>query len=201
MDSVHALMWINRKPTPVVGRHRRHTHDDILWRGKVCSAFSSPSIELKSGKLNNVHPMTSSEFKWGDFPMSFAFHWPAGPFYLCQEIVQVLGALRGKILAKPGQEPWTPYHANLSMQGIKVYVFVYLYLCLIRSCRRKYSRINLSKIFESLYCSKDYLGIIISNWGKARAVDKDQDRVTKGMITLLNLGITSLSWSMKTTSC
>merc|ERR1712032_794859 len=35
---------------------------------------------------------------------------------------EVLGALRGKILAKSGVEPWTPYNANLSMQGIKVLV-------------------------------------------------------------------------------
>ena len=74
------------------------------------------------------HLLNLNEVIFTVFPMSFAFHWPAGPLYLCQEIVQVLGALRGKILAKPGQEPWTPYHANLSMQGIKVYVFVYLYL-------------------------------------------------------------------------
>merc|ERR1711990_146262 len=35
---------------------------------------------------------------------------------------EVIGALRGKILAKSRLEPWTPYKADLSMQGIKVLV-------------------------------------------------------------------------------
>merc|ERR1719222_434408 len=35
---------------------------------------------------------------------------------------EVIGALRGKILAKSCLEPWTPYKADLSMQGIKVLI-------------------------------------------------------------------------------
>jgi len=51
------------------------------------------------------------------------------------EGAEVLSALRGKVLEKPvnrhihadhvvqcDDEPWTPYNANLSMQGIKVLV-------------------------------------------------------------------------------
>lgn len=35
---------------------------------------------------------------------------------------EVLAALRGKVHAVPGEEAWSPYSANLSMQGIKVLV-------------------------------------------------------------------------------
>merc|ERR1712080_285652 len=34
----------------------------------------------------------------------------------------VISALRGKILEVPDTQPWTPYNANLSMQGIRVLV-------------------------------------------------------------------------------
>ena len=57
--------------------------------------------------------------------------------------MQVLGALRGKILAKSGVEPWTPYNANLSMQGIKVcaltlkIAFVLHFSCTTKMCHRQ----------------------------------------------------------------
>ena len=110
-------------------------HHDLPWRGSKKNFFDWRAWKthiwwpLRSCVIKNLRQVIFPfllQVSWCSYDYERKFDknitspFPSPLIILCNRCVQVIKALRGKILAKPCLEPWTPFNANLSMQGIKV---------------------------------------------------------------------------------